>query len=108
MSGPDRQDAARQARIGKGQGLEARTGPANAGTGLMDQRRKDSGVIAWITKNTTRREDLARNSWLKPVAHRIIRSERWRFPRRSVPRGVALGVGVGMRVPGTGGARCRE
>ena len=37
--------------------------------------------------------------WLKPFAGRILRSELWRFTRRSVPRGVALGMLVGIIVP---------
>lgn len=46
-----------------------------------------------------KREELARSRWLKPVAHRVLRSELWRFTRRSVPRGVALGILVGILVP---------
>jgi uncharacterized protein (DUF2062 family) len=46
-----------------------------------------------------RREELAKNRWLKPISHRVLRSELWRFTRRSVPRGVALGVVVGILIP---------
>src|SRR3546814_7196786 len=56
-------------------------------------------MIAWIRESMPRREELARNRWLRPVAHRILRSELWRFTRRSVPRGVALGVLVGVLIP---------
>lgn len=42
------------------------------------------------------REGLERSRWLRPVAHRVLRPELWRFTRRSVPRGVALGVVVGI------------
>src|SRR3546814_20251713 len=45
------------------------------------------------------REEVARNRWLRPVAHRVLRSELWRFTRRSVPRGVALAGVVGILVP---------
>ena len=39
---------------------------------------------------------------LKPFGHRIRHSELWRFTRRSVPRGVAVGlfVGIFLMVPG--------
>lgn len=53
----------------------------------------------WLRQNMPRREELARNRWLKPVAHRVLRSDLWRFTRRSVPRGVALGIIVGVLVP---------
>lgn len=37
--------------------------------------------------------------WLRPIAHRILLPELWRFHRRSVPRGVALGIIVGVLIP---------
>lgn len=45
------------------------------------------------------REQMERNRFIKPFAHRVLRSELWRFTRRSVPRGVALGLLVGIIVP---------
>jgi len=45
------------------------------------------------------RESIARNRWLRPVAHLVLRGELWRFTRRSVPRGVALGIFVGFAIP---------
>jgi len=45
------------------------------------------------------RDDLSRSRWLKPFGQRIWRSDLWRFTRRSVPRGVALGLLVGIIVP---------
>lgn len=42
---------------------------------------------------------MARNRFMKPFASRVLRSELWRFTRRSVPRGVALGVLVGVIIP---------
>jgi uncharacterized protein (DUF2062 family) len=48
------------------------------------------------------RESLAENRLVKPVAHRVLAPELWRFTRRSVPRGVALGllVGIFLLIPG--------
>ena len=42
---------------------------------------------------------MLRNRWLRPFA---LRTELWRFTRRSVPRGVAIGllVGVFLMIPG--------
>ena len=36
---------------------------------------------------------------LRPVAHRVLAPELWRFTRRSVPRGVALGMVTGILFP---------
>jgi uncharacterized protein (DUF2062 family) len=53
----------------------------------------------WARRNMPTREQMARNRFIKPFAHRVLRSELWRFTRRSVPRGVALGLLVGIIVP---------
>ena len=45
------------------------------------------------------REGLEANRFIRPFAHRVLRSELWRFTRRSVPRGVALGMLVGIIIP---------
>ena len=45
------------------------------------------------------RETFARSRWLRPVAHRVLAPALWRFHRRSVPRGVALGMLVGVLIP---------
>jgi hypothetical protein len=56
----------------------------------------------WKRKNVPRREDLARSRWIKPLGSRVLQSEFWRFTRRSVPRGVAVGllVGIFLLIPG--------
>ena len=45
------------------------------------------------------REQMAENKYLKPIAHRFLSPELWRFTRRSVPRGVALGLFAGFIIP---------
>ena len=45
------------------------------------------------------REEMAENRWLAPIAHRFLSPELWRFTRRSVPRGVALGMFAAFIVP---------
>jgi uncharacterized protein len=45
------------------------------------------------------RERLAENRWLRPFADRLLAPALWRFNRRSVPRGVALGLGIGTLLP---------
>ena len=56
-------------------------------------------ISRWFRKNAPRREDMLRNRWLRPFARR---AELWRFTRRSVPRGVAIGliVGIFLMIPG--------
>lgn len=46
-----------------------------------------------------KRDEMARNRWLRPIAHRFLRSELWRFTRRSVPRGAALGLFAAFIIP---------
>jgi len=52
----------------------------------------------WRPKMPTR-DELADNRWLAPIAHRFLSPELWRFTRRSVPRGVALGMFAAFIVP---------
>ncbi len=58
--------------------------------------------MGWVRRNSPTREQLLESRLLKPFAHRISHSELWRFTRRSVPRGVALGllVGIFLLIPG--------
>ena len=58
-----------------------------------------SGVAGWFHRHIPTREQLERNRFIKPFAHRVLHSELWRFTRRSVPRGVALGLFVGTMIP---------
>lgn len=52
-----------------------------------------------IRKNTPTREDMEQNKYLAPIAHRFMSPELWRFTRRSVPRGVALGLFAAFIIP---------
>ncbi|MFP5454422.1 MAG: DUF2062 domain-containing protein, partial [Alphaproteobacteria bacterium] len=56
----------------------------------------------WWRKNAPTRESLEQVRWLRPFAHRVLEPSLWRFTRRSVPRGVALGliVGIFLMIPG--------
>ena len=53
----------------------------------------------FLRKHMPTREDMAKNRFLKPIAHRFLSPELWRFTRRSVPRGVALGLFAAFIVP---------
>jgi uncharacterized protein (DUF2062 family) len=52
-----------------------------------------------IRKNTPTREEMAQNKYLAPIAHRFLPPQLWRFTRRSVPRGVALGLFAAFIIP---------
>jgi uncharacterized protein (DUF2062 family) len=56
-------------------------------------------ISRWMAKNAPSREDMARSRWTRPFARR---TDLWRFTRRSVPRGVSIGllVGIFLMVPG--------
>ena len=56
-------------------------------------------AAAWAHRNLPTRESLERNRLLRPVAHRVLEPALWRFTRRSVPRGVALGMVTGILFP---------
>ncbi|MBB4154112.1 hypothetical protein GGQ80_002022 [Sphingomonas jinjuensis] len=54
---------------------------------------------AWCRRNLPTRESMEQSRMLRPVAHRVLAPELWRFTRRSVPRGVALGMVTGILFP---------
>ena len=56
-------------------------------------------IAAWAERNMPKREDLEHSRLIGPFARR---PELWRFTRRSVPRGVAVGllVGIFALIPG--------
>jgi uncharacterized protein (DUF2062 family) len=58
-----------------------------------------SRVSGFIHRNMPKREELENNRFVAPLARR---QELWRFTRRSVPRGVAIGllVGIFALIPG--------
>lgn len=58
-----------------------------------------SRTIAWFQGHIPTREQLERSRWIKPFAKHVLRSDLWQFNRRSVPRGMALGLFVGIMIP---------
>lgn len=70
--------------------MEAGSGAYYAGlqmTGII------SRIARWMHRSMPKREDMERNRFVRPFA---VRQELWRFTRRSVPRGVAIGLMVGI------------
>ena len=58
-----------------------------------------SGLGAFVRRHMPTRESVHSNRFLKPFAHRLADPALWRMHRRSVPRAVALGLGVGVIIP---------
>ena len=66
---------------------------------------QQSWVGRWAKNNMPSREQMAESRWIRVFGRfgpRVLHSEYWRFTRRSVPRGVAMGlfVGVFFLIPG--------
>ncbi|MES2492769.1 MAG: DUF2062 domain-containing protein [Pseudomonadota bacterium] len=53
----------------------------------------------WAHRTMPTRAQMEQSRFIRPFAHRVLASELWRFTRRSVPRGVALGMAVGILMP---------
>jgi uncharacterized protein (DUF2062 family) len=62
--------------------------------GLMQNK-----LVSWLQRTMPKREELEANRFVAPFARR---HELWRFTRRSVPRGVAVGllIGIFALIPG--------
>lgn len=56
-------------------------------------------LSTWARGHFPTREKLEQNRWIRPFAHLVLRPSLWRFTRRSVPRGIALGLFTGIAVP---------
>ncbi len=65
-------------------------------------RKPEGGLASWIQRQAPTRESFERSRFLRPFAARVFHPALWRFTRRSVPRGVALGllVGIFLLIPG--------
>ena len=68
------------------------------GSDSLHKPAKRSAPWAYLRRYTDR-EKLAQNRILRPIAHRFLSPELWRFTRRNVPRGVALGLFAGFVIP---------
>lgn len=57
------------------------------------------GPLKWIRRHIPTQQSLERSRLLKPFAPYLGQPALWRLNRRSVPRGVALGLFVGFIIP---------
>lgn len=56
-------------------------------------------MLRWIAGKIPTREQLLTNRWLRPFAHRLAHPMLWRVNRRSIARGVALGLFAAFLIP---------
>ena len=55
--------------------------------------------MSWLKRHVPTRESIHRYRLLRPFARHLSDPALWRMTRRSVPRAVALGLGVGVIIP---------
>ena len=66
---------------------------------MTRESNKNTWLADKLRKHMPSREEMAQNKYLAPIAHRFLSPELWRFTRRSVPRGVALGLFAAFIIP---------
>ena len=62
-----------------------------------------AGIVGrFMQRHAPSRDEVLESRWLRPFGSRIRQSDLWRFTRRSVPRGVAIGlfIGIFLMIPG--------
>ena len=57
------------------------------------------GRLRWLTRHIPTRETVHEHRLLRPFASHLTHPSLWRMTRRSVPRGVALGLFVAVIIP---------
>src|SRR3954452_21234321 len=60
-----------------------------------------SGRMRWLTRHIRTRETVHQHRLLRPFAPHLTHASLWRMTRRSVPRGVAIGLFVAVIIPVT-------
>src|SRR3954447_10011930 len=58
-----------------------------------------SGRMRWLTRHIPTRETVHEHRLLRPFAPHLTHPSLWRMTRRSVPRGVAVGIFVAVIIP---------
>jgi uncharacterized protein (DUF2062 family) len=55
--------------------------------------------VSWLRRHIPTRESIHRYRLLRPFAKQLSQPALWRMTHRSVPRAVALGLGIGVIIP---------
>ena len=65
----------------------------------MAEKEPASGRMRWLTRHIPTRETVHEHRLLRPFAPQLTHPSLWRMTRRSVPRGVAVGLFVAVIIP---------
>lgn len=65
----------------------------------MAERQKRGGWRGWLRHHIPSRETIDSYRLLRPFARHLRQPNLWHLNHRSVPRGIALGLGVGVIIP---------
>lgn len=65
----------------------------------MPKLSPSAGRLQWLTRHIPTRETIHRYRLLRPFAPHLSHTSLWRMTRRSVPRGVAIGLFVAVIIP---------
>src|SRR5690242_10600286 len=71
-------------------------GSSSACSGMAEPAPKR---LSWLTRHIPTRESIHQYRLLRPFASHLSQPALWRMTRRSVPRGVAIGLFVGVIIP---------
>jgi len=65
----------------------------------MAEATPPAGRFHWLTRHVPTRETVHHYRLLRPFARHLSHPSLWRMNRRSVPRGVAIGLGIAVIIP---------
>src|SRR5437899_1420520 len=65
----------------------------------MDEKGERGDRTGWLLRHVPTRETIDSYRLLRPFAKQLRQPNLWHLNHRSVPRGVALGLGVGVIIP---------
>jgi uncharacterized protein (DUF2062 family) len=66
---------------------------------MAEPNARGGGLRGWLRGHLPRRETIDQYWLLRPFARQLSQPNLWHLNHRSVPRGVALGLGVGVIIP---------
>ncbi|HKN42164.1 MAG TPA: DUF2062 domain-containing protein, partial [Sphingomicrobium sp.] len=65
----------------------------------MAEPAKNGRLRGWLTRNLPQRGTIHNYRLLRPFARRLAQPNLWHLNNRSIPRGVAIGLGIGIIIP---------
>jgi uncharacterized protein len=65
----------------------------------MAEPEKPGAIREWLSRLLPRRDTIHQNRLLRPFARQLAQPNLWHLNHRSIPRGVAIGLGVGIIIP---------